>query len=82
MDQPRKDPESCSFLLGVGLDNQDGHVRITKGEDFHLVGGSERTHHRMQDKMLELTEELARRGKKIRDIGPDDYKRVSEIFLD
>ncbi|MHC4944733.1 MAG: hypothetical protein ACYTG7_17085 [Planctomycetota bacterium] len=82
MKDRHKDSESYSFLLGVGLDNDDGHVRITKGDDFHLVGGSEKTHYKMQDKMLEISEDLARRGKKIRDIGPDDFDRVSEIIKD
>lgn len=74
-----KDP-SFSFLLGIGLDNKDGHVRVTKGDDFQLIGGSEKTHHKMQDKMMEVSEDLAKRGKQIKDIGPDDYDRVSDIF--
>jgi hypothetical protein len=27
-------------LLGVGLDNADGHKRITTGEKFLILGGS------------------------------------------
>ena len=27
-------------MLGIGLDNKDGHKRITKGDNFMLVGGS------------------------------------------
>ena len=38
-----------SMMLGVGLDNQDGQKRITKGENFVLVGGSEETHERMTE---------------------------------
>lgn len=30
-------------MLGIGLDNKDGHKRITKGDNFMLVGGSEET---------------------------------------
>ena len=40
-----------SMMLGVGLDNQDGQKRITKGENFVLVGGSEETHERMTESM-------------------------------
>ncbi|MFH2002606.1 MAG: hypothetical protein ABIK28_23235 [Planctomycetota bacterium] len=69
-----------SFLIGVGLDNEDGHVRMTKGDDFQLIGGSEKTHNRMQDKIMEVSEDLAKRGKQIKDIGPEDFGRVSEIF--
>ena len=80
MEQRDRQEEKSSFLLGVGLDNSDGHVRLTKGDDFQLVGGSEQTHQKMQDKVMELTEDMAKRGKAIKDIGPDDFKRVSEIF--
>ena len=78
--EERQEKDRFTFLLGIGLDNKDGHVRLTRGDDFHLVGGSEETHRRMQDKVMELTEDLAKRGKSIRDIGPEDYDRVSDIF--
>ncbi len=52
-------------LLGIGFDNLDGHRRITKGEYFHLIGGSEKTHGKMQEKTLELVETLGKRGKTI-----------------
>src|SRR4051794_35199273 len=35
-------------LLGLGLDG-DGQVRITRGENFLLLGGSQTTHEEMQD---------------------------------
>ena len=41
-----------SVLLGMGLDNKDGHVRATKGENFRLYGGSKETHERMQEKAI------------------------------
>ena len=28
-------------LLGVGFDSEDGHVRITKGEKYDILMGSE-----------------------------------------
>ena len=28
-------------LLGLGLDCDDGHTRVTRGENYHLLGGSE-----------------------------------------
>jgi hypothetical protein len=80
VEQPDRREKQETFLLGVGLDNSDGHVRLTKGDHFHLVGGSEQTHRKMQDKVMELTEDMAKRGKAIKDIGPNDFRRVSEIF--
>lgn len=52
-------------LLGVGLDNTDGHVRVTRGENFHLVGGSQETHEVMQDKCIRFNERLRERGKRL-----------------
>jgi len=67
-----------AFFLGVGLDGKDGHYRQTKGEEFILVGGSEDTHSVMQDKALALTEELARRGKRLADVdNPDEMRDIA-----
>ena len=32
------------WILGLGLDGEDGHLRMTKGANFRLIGGSEETH--------------------------------------
>ena len=50
-------------LLGVGLDNTDGHQRLTRSEHFLLVGGSEETHENMQEIVIKFAESLRRRGK-------------------
>ena len=60
-EEPAK-PELVGFL-GVGLDNQDGHQRLTKAENFLLVGGSAETHERMQDTAIRFGEALKRKGK-------------------
>jgi len=39
-----KPKEPQAGLLGVGLDNTDGHKRITQGDKFAIVGGSSETH--------------------------------------
>ncbi len=59
-------------LLGVGLDSDDGHQRITEGEEFLLVGGSEETHERMQDVAIHFEESLQQRGKRLRDASPEE----------
>ena len=54
-------------LFGVGLDNRDEHKRITTGEEFLLVGGSQETHERMQDVAIQVTEALKNKGKRLQD---------------
>ena len=66
------------WLLGVGLDGEDGHVRVTKGRDFRLMGGSEQTHARMQEQAMRVQQELDRRGKRLSDVEPDEFQEIAE----
>jgi hypothetical protein len=65
-----KSREEVVGILGVGLDNQDEHQRITHCEDFLLVGGSEETHERMQDTAIRFSESLEKKGKTLRETSP------------
>lgn len=62
-----------SMMLGVGLDNQDGQKRITKGENFVLVGGSEETHERMTETAIRVNEKLSARGKTLDTVEQDEF---------
>ena len=57
-------------LLGLGLDNDDGHRRITTGERFAILGGSAETHERMTETVVKTFEELRQRGKDLSDVRP------------
>ena len=67
----RDEPEVIGFL-GVGLDNKDGHKRVTQSEMFLLVGGSEETHEHMQDTAIRFEETLRKRGKRLKDTSADE----------
>jgi hypothetical protein len=74
----REQRRRFAFLLGLGLDGRDGHYRQTKGENFLLVGGSEKTHSVLQDKALSLNEELRRRGKRLEDVeGAEEMRDIA-----
>jgi hypothetical protein len=60
-------------LLGVGLDRDDEMVRITRGRNFHLVGGSHDTHRSMQEKCLHFNEKLSDRGKELEDLEHQEF---------
>ena len=68
----KKDPEAV--LLGLGLDNEDGHRRLTKGDNFCLVGGSEETHERMTETAIKFNERLARKGKELGELAPEEFR--------
>jgi hypothetical protein len=65
--KPRRGP---SALLGLGLDNDDGHKRITTGEQFAILGGSAETHERMTETVVKTFEELKQRGKHLNEVRP------------
>ena len=75
MDSPNR--KKKALLLGVGLDNEDGHVRVTRGENFHLVGGSEETHGFLQEKAVKFNEKLRQRGQQLEDISRDEFRDIA-----
>lgn len=66
-----------AVLLGLGLDKDDEAVRITRGNNFHLVGGSKPTHESMQEKCLKFNEKLKGRGKQLEDLGHTEFLDIA-----
>ena len=64
-------------LLGVGLDNTDGHSRVTTGDDFTLVGGSQETHERMQGLVIRMHEKLKSKGKRLKDLTRGEFEELA-----
>jgi len=64
-------------MLGVGLDS-DGHKRVTTGENFALVGGTEETHEVMTDKIMRINEKLKSRGKRLETITGKEFDDIAE----
>jgi len=63
-------------MLGVGLDS-DGHKRVTKGDNFALVGGSEETHERMTETAIKINEKLKLRGKQLEDVCHKEFDDIA-----
>jgi hypothetical protein len=72
------EPRVVGFF-GVGLDNKDGHQRLTRSKHFLLVGGSEETHESMQEVAIKFTEKLEQRGKELSDTSVNE---VIDLFHD
>lgn len=64
-----------AIMLGVGLDS-DGHRRLTKGDNFCLIGGSQETHEKMEETALKVNEKLAKRGKKLADVSREEFTDI------
>ena len=67
-----------AMLFGLGLDNEDGHTRVTTGDNFKLIGGSEETHGTMQEKAIKLNEHLKRRGKTLDTVSRDEFHEIAD----
>ncbi len=64
-------------ILGVGLDS-DGHKRITTGENFTLVGGTQETHEQMTEKAIKINEKLKARGKQLEEVSQAEFRDIAE----
>ncbi len=75
-------PEKTAALLGVAFDAQDGHTRLTRGKNFFLVGGSEKTHGVMQETAVKINEYLDRRGKRLEDASVGELRDICHEVRD
>ena len=66
------------LLLGLGFDCKDGHIRVTKGNNFRLYGGSEETHKFMQEKAIKLNEQLDKKHKTLNDIDVEEFYDIAQ----
>ncbi len=63
-------------ILGLGLDGDDGHTRLTRGKNFLLYGGSQETHAQMQETAVKINEHLDRRGKHLEEVSPRELRDI------
>ncbi len=66
-----------ALLVGVGLDGDDGHKRVTTGKNFALIGGSQSTHEEMTEKAIKVNEQLARRGKEMHEVSREEFDDIA-----
>jgi uncharacterized protein YjlB len=60
--------------IGVGFDNEDGHKRITRSEDFVVVGGSKDTHDMLVEVNTKTSEIINKKGQ----ITQEEFRRIAE----
>jgi hypothetical protein len=72
-----KAKKQSKSLLGLGLDSKDDHKRITKGENFLLVGGSKETHAQMQEKAIKVNEQLKKQKKTLDTVSAKEFLDIA-----
>ena len=69
--------KSKAAILGLGLDS-DGHKRITTGDNFMLVGGTQETHDQMTEKAIKINEKLKARGKQLEEVSHAEFNDIAQ----
>ena len=69
--------KSKAAILGLGLDS-DGHKRITTGDNFTLVGGTQETHEQMTEKAIKINEKLKARGKRLEEVSHAEFNDIAQ----
>jgi hypothetical protein len=66
-----------ALILGVGLDS-DGHKRITTGDNFTLLGGTQETHEVMTEKAIKINEKLKARGQQLETVSHEEFADIAQ----
>ncbi len=69
-------PSPQVHLIGIGLDHNDGHKRITQSERFAIIGGSEETHGRMTETVIKTFETLDSKGKTLEQVEKQELREI------
>lgn len=84
MSSNRLPPEDrrVAGLLGLAFDADDGHKRITRGQNFLLAGGSEETHLFMRETILKVNQRLDERGQELADVSVEELRDLIDEVQD
>ncbi|NRA11185.1 MAG: hypothetical protein HRT57_04430 [Crocinitomicaceae bacterium] len=68
-------------LLGIGFDNDDGHIRISHSEHSKIFMGSKESHHVLQQMCIDIEEAVRLSGRELSDYTSDEFlKLIQELY--
>ena len=67
-------------LLGVGFDTDDGHVRITSGDKFDVVMGSDESHEYITTLIMKIEKEMEAQGLDLDDLSPEKLNEIVQTL--
>ncbi len=70
---PHANQKKIIRLLGVGFDSDDGHVRITRGETYDVLMGSDESHEYIQKLIQKIEDALAAQQLSLDDLTPEEF---------
>jgi hypothetical protein len=63
-------------LLGVGFDTEDGQIRITQADEYHVIMGSGETHKELHKICHRINQSIKESGKKLTDFSPEEFMEL------
>jgi hypothetical protein len=72
----KQNKKADALLVGLGCDASDGHTRITKGEKFRILGGSEETHDKLTETAVKFNEKLSSKGKQMEELSKNEFADI------
>lgn len=68
-------------LLGVGFDAEDGQIRITQANPYHVLMGSGETHEALQNICSRIDQAVKDSGRALNEYSPDEFMElVQELY--
>lgn len=68
----KKKKKDVACLVGVSFAS-DGHKRITKGDNFVIVGGDKDSHEKMQETVIKFNEHLNKKKKNLEQLSSKEF---------
>jgi len=78
---PRENQKKIIRLLGVGFDADDGHVRMTSGENYDVLMGSDESHEYIQSLIQKIENELKARNLTLDDLTPEEFGEFVQSLM-
>ena len=67
-------------MLGVGFDADDGHVRITTGDKFDVIMGSDESHEYITKLITKIEKELDAQGLNLDELSPEKLGEIVKLL--
>lgn len=76
---PNRIRSGRAMVVGLGLDDAEGHFRYTRGDAYELYGGSEDAHREMLRRMRRIQAEIAEMGITLDAVTYEQYEKIKDI---
>ncbi|NCC50706.1 MAG: hypothetical protein EOM20_05760 [Spartobacteria bacterium] len=60
-------------IVGLGADKGDGHTRITQGDNFHVLFGSDHDHAQLVEACAAISDKLKEKGLRLDEVSREEF---------